>query len=137
MNKKLILKNDLSEIERLTNTVVGFGKENDLAHHIVSDVRLVLEEIVSNIFTYGFEDDSDHQVILQIELRADALIMEINDDGKPFNPTEYFNPNLEKPFDEREIGGMGIHLVRNLVDEFDYRQAQGKNILVMKKYLRK
>ncbi len=137
MNKKLILKNDLSEIERLANTVVEFGKENDLARHIISDVRLVLEEIVSNILTYGFEDDSDHQVILQIELRADALIMEINDDGKPFNPTEYFNPNLEKPFDEREIGGMGIHLVRNLVDEFDYRQAQGKNILVMKKYLRK
>ncbi len=72
MNKTLLLKNDLSEIGRLANAVVEFGKENNLASHIIDDVRLVLEEIVSNILTYGFEDDRDHQVTGQIDLRGDV-----------------------------------------------------------------
>lgn len=135
MNKTLLLKNDLSEIGRLANAVVEFGKENNLASHIIDDVKLVLEEIVSNILTYGFEDDRDHQVTVQIDLRGDVLVMEVKDDGNPFDPAKYCSPNVDKPFDEREIGGMGIHLVRNLVDELDYRQEQGKNTLVMKKRL--
>ena len=137
MNIALILKNDLSEIERLAKAVVEFGKENNLASHIIDDVRLILEEIVSNILTYGFDDESDHQVTVQIDLRGDVLVIEVKDDGNPFDPMDYCSTDVEKPFDEREIGGMGIHLVRNLVDELDYRQEQEMNTLVMKKRLTK
>lgn len=137
MKKILILKNKHSETRILAKGVMDFGKENNLTEDFVAEVRLALEEMFSNIVSYGFEDDREHEIVMDIELSADLLTMKIRDDGRPFNPTEYFNPDLEKPLDEREVGGLGIHLVRHVIDEWEYNSEQGKNILTMKKRIRK
>jgi len=59
--------------------------------------------------------------------------VEVEDDGRQFNPLELPEPDLEKKLEERPIGGLGIHLVRNLMDELEYRRTHNKNILIMKK----
>ena len=137
MKKILILKNKNSQIRILANGVLDFGKENDLHQNVLDDIRLAFEEMFSNIVSYGFDDDREHEIVMDMELSADLLTMKIRDDGRPFNPTEYVNPDLEKPLDEREIGGLGIHLVRHVIDEWEYKSEQGKNILTMKKWIRK
>ena len=137
MKKTLILKNRRSEIRILANGVMAFGKENDLPQDALNDTRLALEEMFSNIVSYGFEDDREHEIVMEIEVSADMLTMKIRDDGRPFDSTEYSNPNLERPLDEREVGGLGIHLVRHVIDQWEYKSEQGKNILTMKKRIRK
>jgi serine/threonine-protein kinase RsbW len=137
MKKTLILKNKRSEIRILADAVMDFGRENDLPQDALSEIRLALEEMFSNIVSYGFEDERDHDIEMDIELSADVLTMKIRDDGRPFNPTGYSNPNLGKPLEEREVGGLGIHLVRHVIDQWEYKSGQGKNILTMKKRIRK
>ena len=136
MNKTLILKNDLCEIQVLTDAVAEFGTENNLAGEGICDAILALEEVFSNIVHYAYLDNCDHQIEVHVNLSHAELVLEVRDDGKPFNPLEIPELDIGKPFEEKEIGGLGIHLVRNLMDELDYSYAQGKNILTMKKRFR-
>ena len=135
MSKNILIKNNLSEIERLSKAVAEFGKKNNLSSEVIYDVRLALEEVVSNIINYGFEDNYEHQISIEMNLQGETLTMKIKDDGKPFNPLEVKSTNLEKPFDEREIGGMGIHIVRKLTDKILYKREKGNNVLQLTKYL--
>ena len=135
MSKNILINNNLSEIERLSKAVAEFGKKNNLSSEVIYDVRLALEEVVSNIISYGFEDNYEHQISIEMNLQGETLTMKIKDDGKPFNPLEVKSTNLEKPFDEREIGGMGIHIVRKLMDKILYKREEGNNVLQLTKYL--
>lgn len=135
MSKNILINNNLSEIERLSKAVAAFGKKNNLSSEVIYDVRLALEEVVSNIINYGFEDNYEHQISIEMNLQGETLTMKIKDDGKPFNPLEVKSTNLEKPFDEREIGGMGIYIVRKLMDNILYKREEGNNVLQLTKYL--
>ena len=133
ISKQLVLKNAISEIRVLSNTVKEFCEENSLSGEVTHDIHLALEEIFSNIVLYGFHDQDEHQIAISLSLRNNTLILEIKDDGIPFNPLESKTPDLEIPIEERETGGMGIHIARGLMDEIEYFRKQDKNILVMKK----
>jgi len=135
MKKEIILKNDFSEIERLNEAIMALGKRVDLSGEVLYDIRLTLEEVITNIISYAFDDDRERYINVRIEAANDVLIMEIEDDGIPFNPTEHYNVDMEKPFDEREIGGMGIHMVQRLMDGVEYTFTQGRNILKLRKNL--
>ncbi len=82
---------------------------------------------------YGFQDQDEHQIAISFSLKDNTLILEIKDDGIPFNPLESKTLDLEIPIEERERGGMGIHIASELMDEIEYFRKQNKNILVMKK----
>ena len=132
MNKTFILKNDLAEIKRLTDILYKLCEENDIGNKILCDVTLALEEIFANIVHHAHEDDVEHPVKIHIRIRDNVLALEVKDDGKPFNPLENPSVNTKAPFEERKIGGLGIHLVRNLIDELEYQRVNGKNVLTMK-----
>jgi len=99
------------------------------------EVQLALEEHLTNIVRYGYQDDAEHQIKVTLALTPDALRIQIEDDGCPFNPLEHPTPDLSKPIDERPIGGMGIHMMRKSLDGMEYRRESGKNILTMAKRL--
>jgi anti-sigma regulatory factor (Ser/Thr protein kinase) len=135
VSKNILINNNLSEIERLSKAVAEFGKKNNLSSEVIYDVRLALEEVVSNIINYGFEDNYEHQISIEMNLQGEILTMKIKDDGKPFNPLEVKNTNLEKPLDERETGGMGIYIVQQLMDELRYSREKDNNILFLRKHI--
>ena len=135
MSKNILINNNLSEIERLSKAVAELGKKHNLSSEVIYDVRLALEEVVSNIIKYGFEDNYEHQISIEMNLQGETVTIKIKDDGKPFNPLEVKNANLEKPFDEREIGGMGIYIVRQLMDELRYNREKDNNVLLLRKYI--
>ncbi|WP_166405304.1 ATP-binding protein [Desulfonema ishimotonii] len=134
--KNFIVKNRLSEFPELAGFLAIFGREHQLTDELVFDITLALEEIFSNIVFYSYADNNEHRIEIHIGLQDDEIILEIRDDGTPFNPLEAPKPDIRRPFSEREPGGLGIFLVHNLMDALDYRTDQGKNILVLKKTAR-
>ena len=133
ISKQLVLKNAISEMRVLSNTVKEFCEENSISGDVTHDIHLALEEIFSNIVFYGFEDQDEHQIVISFAIRNNTLVLVIKDDGIAFNPLDNKTPELEIPIEEREVGGMGIHIVRRLMDEIEYIRKQNKNILVIKK----
>ena len=136
MSLHVVLTNEISEVQRLKTSFVEYGKTHRLSNELIQDIHLVLEEAVSNIIFYGYDEKAEESRIdIHADLKGGTLVIEIRDDAKPFNPLEASGPDLEIPFDDREIGGMGIHLIRTLMDDLEYTRSKGKNIFTMKKIL--
>ena len=125
------LKNNISETERLSQIVSDFSEANGLSIGDSYALNLSLEEILANVISYGYEDNSEHTITIRISLKDKQLIAEVEDDGKPFNPLEAPEPDIEIPLEDRPVGGLGIYLVRNLMDGLEYKRELGKNILIM------
>nr|NIP30076.1 hypothetical protein [Candidatus Dadabacteria bacterium]NIT13274.1 hypothetical protein [Candidatus Dadabacteria bacterium] len=97
-------------------------------------VNLSLEEIITNIIKYSFNDGKEHiiKVVLQLDDNRNIHI-EVIDDGIEFNPFDHPSPDVSKPIEQREIGGLGIHLVRNCMDYYNYERNNNLNKVVMVK----
>jgi serine/threonine-protein kinase RsbW len=132
----MTLKNDLSEIERMSQLLAEFGERWHLPAKPLLDLNLAIEEVVANVITHGYEDYEEHQIGVTISLEDKDITVKVEDDGRPFNPLEFPEPDLTRPLEEKALGGLGIHLVRNLTDGLDYKRQQAKNLLVMKKIMR-
>jgi anti-sigma regulatory factor (Ser/Thr protein kinase) len=88
-----------------------------------------------NLISYGYPDARPHRVSVQLTLEDGFLVVEIEDDGKPFNPLEAPEADTSLPLDQKPIGGLGIHLIRHFMDDLQYRRAADKNILRLRKRL--
>jgi sigma-B regulation protein RsbU (phosphoserine phosphatase) len=130
------LRNQLSELARLRGTLTEFGRQHGLRDNVLRDLNLALEEIVTNIISHGYTDGREHEIRVRLGIEAQEMRVEVEDDGKPFNPLEAPEADITTPLEERAEGGLGIHLVRKLTDGLEYRWHGGRNLLVMKKQLR-
>ena len=91
--------------------------------------------MLANIIAYGYEDDARHQIDLEVTQAGSDLVMVIRDDGIAFDPFSDDPPDTQAPVEERPIGGLGCHLVKNLMDDCSYRREQGFNIATLRKQL--
>jgi serine/threonine-protein kinase RsbW len=130
------LHKDLSELDRLHRTLTEFGGQHGLPDNVLHDLKLALEEIVTNIISYGYTDSREHEIRVRLGIEPAQVRVEVEDNGKPFNLLEAPEADTIKSVEDRAIGGLGIHLVRKLTDGLEYRRHEGKNLLVMRKYLR-
>jgi sigma-B regulation protein RsbU (phosphoserine phosphatase) len=126
------LRNDLSEVQRLSQIVTDFAAQHGLAAELVFRVNLALEEIVTNVISYGYDDRSEHVISVRLSWQDPRIELEVEDDGRPFNPLEAPEPEVEKPLVERPVGGWGIHLTRKMMDHLEYRREGDKNCLVLR-----
>ena len=95
---------------------------------------IVLEEVFSNIVAYAFEDRRDHFIKISVVPPVNgALVLRVEDKGRPFNPLEAAEPKLTYDIENCDIGGLGIHLVKNLMADVSYDYREYKNVLEMKK----
>jgi len=127
--RAFILKNSLSELETLRERLEEFGEAWGFSPKSVFETNLVLDELVTNVISYGFPEGGDHAVHLEMSLDGDMLHVVLSDDGRPFDPCQTPEPDMSCPLEDRPIGGLGIHLVRKLVETLDYERADGRNIL--------
>jgi sigma-B regulation protein RsbU (phosphoserine phosphatase) len=127
------LNNQLSELDRLNQNLTAFGQRHGLSSKVMHDLSLALEEILINIISYGYTDDREHEIKVRLSTKAGAVNAEVEDDGRPFNPLEAPQADITKPLAERAIGGLGIHLVRQLMDEVGYKRQADKNLLTITK----
>ncbi len=127
------LKSQIAELTRLAEEITRLGTEHQLPEAVIFHLNLALEEVVSNIIRHGYGERGDGEVSLAIHLAPEAIGVTVEDDGVPFNPLQVPEPDLKAPLEEREVGGLGVYLVRQLMDELDYRAEKGRNVLRMTK----
>lgn len=130
------LKSKLSELDKLCQHLEQFGDSIGLSPKSIFEANLALDELFTNIISYGFKDKKEHTIDITISHQNNTLIFKVEDDGIPFNPTEVDTPDLECTIEECKIGGLGIHLAKNLMDEVCYKRCKKKNILTLKKTIK-
>jgi sigma-B regulation protein RsbU (phosphoserine phosphatase) len=126
------LKNSPPEIKRLTRIADDFGQRHRLNAESSHNVKVALDEILTNIISYAYADAREHSIVTRFSLEQGKLTIEVEDDGRPFNPLYAPEPDTTQLLEERPMGGLGIHLVRKLMDEVEYRTQNDRNILIMK-----
>jgi serine/threonine-protein kinase RsbW len=94
---------------------------------------LAVEELVTNCIKYAYDDSHEHRIRIAIHLSEVEMVVTIEDDGHPFDPRSLPEPDTGLPLEDRPIGGLGIHLLRNLFDTLDYSRLEGHNRVVLRK----
>ncbi len=96
---------------------------------------MVLDELVTNIIDYGYADFDEHPIDVSLSMDGDVLTIKVEDDAEPFNILKAPEPELDVPLEDRDrpIGGMGIHLIKNMVHGIEYVREGGKNVLTLRK----
>lgn len=131
--------NKRTEIPRLAEIAERFGRVHRLSEDAVADIQLVLDEMVINVIRHGYEDVGDlavHHISITLRLRADVLTIELKDMARAYDPREAPVPRFDLPLEERGAGGLGVHIVKSIMDTIDYRREHGQNIVTMTKILK-
>jgi serine/threonine-protein kinase RsbW len=132
--EELRLEPQLSEIERLIEWVEARCEADGVVGEVAVKLALALEEAVANVINHGLPGSPPpHRVVVRLDIGAESVVAEVIDNGRPFDPTEAPDPDLSLPLEERELGGLGIHLMRGLMDSLDYRRADDENVLRLQK----
>jgi serine/threonine-protein kinase RsbW len=129
----LTLKNDLSDLEQLHSFLDEIRKRLSISKKCLFETNLALEEVFSNILSYGFNNHTDHFIKITVTAAQGVLNILVEDDGKPFNPLEAKEPNLQYDLEKCAPGGLGTHLVKHLMDDIRYKRYQNRNVLTIRK----
>jgi anti-sigma regulatory factor (Ser/Thr protein kinase) len=96
-------------------------------------INLVLDEVITNIIDYGYDDQAEHEIRVTMAVEGDRLTIEVEDDARPFDPLKAAPPDLDLPLEERPVGGLGIHIMRSLMDAVEHQRRNDRNVLTMQK----
>lgn len=125
------IRNDRVALPDALKAVGEYLARHAVANEDASALELALDEILTNQINYGFRDGSAHEILVDIQIDRGRLSVEIRDDGVPFDPLDIAAPDLEAGIEERQIGGLGMHFVKALLDEVSYRRSRGWNVLTL------
>ena len=131
------LKNNLSELDLLCRHCEEIGQSIGVSDKSIFEMNLALDELFTNIISYGFQDQQEHSIHITITIDGDMLDIRIEDDGVPFNPLACKTPDFQCSIETCKIGGLGIHLIKKLMDDIQYQRIADKNILVLRRKLPK
>jgi sigma-B regulation protein RsbU (phosphoserine phosphatase) len=132
---RIRISNDLAEIDTVNDALADFAQENSIDNSVIQKIKLAFDELLNNTISYGYKDENEHFIEVGVDLLEGRLRVTIEDDAIPFNPLSEERPNTELGIDEREIGGLGIHLVREMMDEVTYKRGIDKNQITLIKYI--
>lgn len=139
MSGKLSLRIEprAEELDTITAAVEEFGDAEKWPGALIFRVNLVLEELGLNIINHGRTEDLQ-EIEITLTSEPESLTIEIVDNGRPFDPVkEAPEPDLDSGVSERAVGGLGVYLVRTMMDEMHYRRDGGRNYLTLVKELAK
>lgn len=128
--RELRLRNTLDDIKRLAAFTEDLSVAWQLSGQMRFQLNLVLEELITNVIFYAYSDLREHLIKIRIWKEESSLRIEVEDDGKPFNPLMDKEPiDMNLPLEEREPGGLGIHFVRSLTHNLQYNRSSDRNLL--------
>jgi len=132
---RLELANRSAELPRLTAWIVEQERALALPAALAMNINLALEEWVVNIISYAYADAAAHTIVVRLWRQPGRLCLEIEDEGRPFDPTVQAPPDTNAPLDQRKIGGLGIHFIRRTMDAMSYQRRDNHNVLTLVKVL--
>lgn len=129
---RLILRSR-DDFVKLVSAIDDIAGQRSIAPSVVFKITLALDELIGNIFDYAFPDGQKSQVDVVVCVSRGIFFAKIIDNGMPFDISKIQEPELDKPLEERErpVGGMGVFLVRKLMDSFTYYRHAGKNHVII------
>lgn len=135
MNEKrlqLTFANRADEAPHISNKIELFLTKQSVDASIINKILLCVDELITNIIAHAYKDHEEHAVSLECSIMEDRISLELRDDGIPFNPTaaeKSRSPALLKSVEDTPVGGLGIHLVMNLMDHVEYEREGDYNVL--------
>lgn len=133
MRSQLVLDNDIQQIPLLTEFIEQIAEQANLDMALTMSLNLALEEAVSNVMMYAYPAGTKGQVEIEAEFNDGTFVFTMSDSGVPFDPTAKQDADITLSVEDRPIGGLGIFLVKNIMDTVSYKWSDGKNILTMTK----
>lgn len=127
------LSNDLSELNQLAQKLEAFGQQESLTAEIVQQLNLALDELVTNTINYGYAEEGTGTIEVKIERNGSSIEVTLADTGRPFNPFSADEPDTDADIDDRPIGGLGVFLVRSIIDDCRYAHEAGRNVVRLRK----
>jgi len=124
--------NQLASLLATIEAAVHFLEQSGVSPSAVDLAHLAIEEMATNILKYGYDDTAVHDILLRVQIEPGALVILLEDDGHEFNPLHAPEPDVQLPLEQREPGGLGIHLIRKLASQIDYVRSGGRNRLTLK-----
>lgn len=115
----------------MSNWINEWARQHQLAYSVAQKLELCSSEVVTNVIGHAYDDKREHEIALRLRRQNDLLNLEVEDDGKPFNPLQVPAHAPMTSLEDARIGGWGIPIVRRLSDALDYRHADGKNCLTL------
>ena len=125
------IENTLENITLVTESFDTFCEENTISSTVNQKVDLAIDDLVNNIISYGYKDDKVHTIDIAFKRMENELIIVIEDGAVPFNPFDAETDDIHLSIDERDIGGLGIHLVKSLMHSCQYQRKANKNVVAL------
>ena len=132
--RTLELQNNLTELPKIPALLDELGREWSLPDKVQRDLDLALEELFTNIVYYAFDDECSHMIRTRFHRIPGGISVTVEDEGRHFNIVDSRQSPTDTPADEREIGGLGIRLVKELMDTVEYSRDDGKNRIILTRY---
>ena len=136
LKRQLTLPNDIKTIPQLSEFIEGIGEELDMDMSLIMSLNLALEEAVVNVMEYAYAPGTQGDVCIKTTANETQIEFIIIDSGIPFDPTKKEEVDITMSAEERPIGGLGIHLVREIMDTVNYEYKDNKNILTLSKKIK-
>ena len=136
MQKTLRIKNDIHELSMMNQFLEEAGEELLASQYrtaFMMSLNLVMEEAVSNIIFYAYKGDVEDAVDISLVREGGELIVTLIDHGIAFDPTLRKDPDITLSAEDRPIGGLGIFLIKKIMDEVSYQRVDERNVFIMKK----
>lgn len=133
MEREIKISNNLNEIAVLASFIEEVGDELFLPAETTMNINLALEEAVANIIMYAYPPQEQHTILLKVTATEKQLIFLLTDKGASFDPTQVEDADIALPIEERPIGGLGIFLIRSIMNEISYQRINNENRLIIKK----
>ena len=137
IKSRLVLPNDVQEVPKLAGFIDEFCETCGIDMSTTMSLNLAIEEAVVNVMDYAYPNGGKGDVYIEAECDNDVMTFIIRDNGIPFDPTKASEVDTTLSAEERPIGGLGIHLVRTIMDTEEYSYTDGQNVLTLKKKLNK
>jgi len=133
MRKEIKIKNQVGELEHVAAFIEEIGEELGLDMEMQMNLNLVMGEMVSNVIFYAYPEGTEATIELKAESDGKELTFVLSDRGREFDPTLREDLDVETNPADRDLGGMGIYIVKNIMNQVSYQRLEGKNLLTMKK----
>jgi anti-sigma regulatory factor (Ser/Thr protein kinase) len=130
---ELVIANAPSELRRVAATVDALAADCGLPSDATADMQVALDEVLTNIIRHGYTDGGAHEIRVRLSWEDQALVAEIEDDGRPFDLLSVPAPDVRSGLRDRPVGGLGIYFVRRLMDSVEYAAVGNRNRLVLRR----
>jgi len=129
------IRNSHAAMPTVVGMVERFGAEHRIPCNVVNDINVALDEMLNNIISYAYRPGEQGDILVRLTMRSGEITVEIEDRGRPFDPLEAPSPDLSAQLRDRKVGGLGIHFVKQLMDDVAYARVADTNRLRLRKRL--